>query len=111
MKPSQAKAQVLGTYRFNTLRIVVIIIILFIIEILEKWPLFGSSFLAIRRDSDSTERSEHILALNRNGVHFLDIITHVSLLKHNLKCYLYYILYILSGDFDALFVFGGDIDP
>lgn len=48
-------------------------------EVLEKWPLFGSSFFAIRREADPSERSEHILALNKNGVHFLDVMTHVSL--------------------------------
>jgi myosin-15 len=47
-------------------------------EVLEKWFLFGSSFFAVRRDADPAERSEHILALNRNGVHFLDVITHVN---------------------------------
>jgi len=53
----------------------------YVAEILEKWPLFGSSFFAVRRDSDPAERSVHILALNRNGVHFLDVITHVIILK------------------------------
>jgi myosin-15 len=48
--------------------------------VLEKWSLFGSSFFAVRRDADPAERSEHILALNRNGVHFLDVITHVNLI-------------------------------
>jgi len=47
-------------------------------EVLEKWSLFGSSFFAIRREADPSERSEHILALNKNGVHFLDVMTHVS---------------------------------
>ncbi|EFX88395.1 hypothetical protein DAPPUDRAFT_191611 [Daphnia pulex] len=61
-KPSQAKAQVL--------------------EVLEKWSLFGSSFFAVRRDADPAERSEHILALNRNGVHFLDVITHETLMHY-----------------------------
>jgi len=62
LKPSQAKAQVL--------------------EVLEKWPLFGSSFFAIRREADPSERSEHILALNKNGVHFLDVMTHETLLHY-----------------------------
>jgi len=61
-KPSQAKAQVL--------------------EVLQKWPLFGSSFFAVRRVSDPAERSEHILALNKNGVHFLDVMTHETLLHY-----------------------------
>lgn len=48
-------------------------------EVLQKWPLFGSSFFAVRRVSDPAERSEHILALNKNGVHFLDVMTHVRI--------------------------------
>jgi len=62
LKPSQAKAQVL--------------------EVLEKWALFGSSFFAIHREADPSERSEHILALNKNGVHFLDVMTHETLLHY-----------------------------
>jgi magnesium-transporting ATPase (P-type) len=46
---------------------------------LSKWPLFGSSFFAVKRVSDPKERSDHILALNRHGVHFIDLITHVSI--------------------------------
>lgn len=42
-------------------------------EILSKWPLFGSSFFAVKRSGD-----QQILALNRTGVHFLHIVTHVS---------------------------------
>jgi myosin-15 len=60
--PSQAKAQVL--------------------EILSVWPLFGSSFFAVRREGDPREGSEHILALNKNGVSFLDLITHETLLHY-----------------------------
>merc|ERR1719205_10494 len=60
--PSQAKAQVL--------------------EILSVWPLFGSSFFAVRRDGEQREGSEHILALNKNGVSFLDLITHETLLHY-----------------------------
>lgn len=43
-------------------------------EILSKWPLFGSSFFAVKRSGD-----QQILALNRTGVHFLHIVTHVSM--------------------------------
>jgi len=60
--PSQAKAQVL--------------------EILSVWPLFGSSFFAVRREGDPREGSEHILALNKNGVSFLDLITHETMLHY-----------------------------
>ncbi|XP_046655986.1 unconventional myosin-XV-like isoform X2 [Daphnia pulicaria] len=54
-----------------------------VLEVLEKWPLFGSSFFAVRRDADPAERSESILALNRNGVHFLDVITHETLVHYS----------------------------
>jgi hypothetical protein len=54
----------------------------YFVDILSKWPLFGSSFFAVKRVSDPKERSDHILALNRHGVHFIDLITHVSI-----KCY------------------------
>merc|ERR1712071_621364 len=37
---------------------------------------------AIRREADPSERSEHILALNKNGVHFLDVMTHETLLHY-----------------------------
>jgi myosin-15 len=50
-----------------------------VLDILSKWPLFGSSFFAVKRVSDPKERSDHILALNRHGVHFIDLITHETL--------------------------------
>lgn len=42
-----------------------------LLEILSKWPLFGSSFFAIKRNGD-----QQILALNKHGVHFLHLLTH-----------------------------------
>ncbi|KAG8264185.1 Belongs to the TRAFAC class myosin-kinesin ATPase super [Homalodisca vitripennis] len=45
-----------------------------LLELLSKWPLFGSSFFAVKRGGD-----QQILALNRNGVHFLHLITHETL--------------------------------
>ncbi|XP_054281634.1 unconventional myosin-XV-like isoform X2 [Macrosteles quadrilineatus] len=42
-----------------------------LLEILSKWPLFGSSFFAVKRGGD-----QQILALNRHGVHFLHLVTH-----------------------------------
>ncbi|XP_014248612.2 unconventional myosin-XV isoform X2 [Cimex lectularius] len=42
-----------------------------LLELLSKWPLFGSSFFAVKRSGD-----QQILALNRTGVHFIHIITH-----------------------------------
>ncbi|XP_069684994.1 unconventional myosin-XV isoform X3 [Periplaneta americana] len=50
-----------------------------VLDILSKWPLFGSSFFAVKRVSDPKERSDHILALNRHGVHFIDLVTHETL--------------------------------
>ena len=38
--------------------------------------------LQVRRDGDPREGSEHILALNKNGVSFLDLITHETLLHY-----------------------------
>lgn len=52
--------------------------LVFVAEMLSRWPLFGSSFFAVKRVSDPKERADHILALNRHGVHFIDIVTHVS---------------------------------
>lgn len=73
------------------------------LDILQKWPLFGSCFFAVKvrqllinTKSDfqnlnwigicvhlqwirgDTQHPEHILALNKDGVHFLDVVTHVS---------------------------------
>ncbi|XP_014277405.1 unconventional myosin-XV isoform X2 [Halyomorpha halys] len=45
-----------------------------LLEILSKWPLFGSSFFAVKRSGD-----QQILALNRSGVHFLHLVTHETL--------------------------------
>ena len=41
-----------------------------------------SHFPQVRRDSDPMEGSEHILALNKHGVHFLDLITHETILHY-----------------------------
>ncbi|KAG5317858.1 MYO15 protein, partial [Pseudoatta argentina] len=51
-----------------------------VLEILSKWPLFGSSFFAVKRVPEGKEKgADHILALNRHGVHFIDLITHETL--------------------------------
>ncbi|XP_039291022.1 unconventional myosin-XV [Nilaparvata lugens] len=42
-----------------------------LLEVLSKWPLFGSSFFAVKRGG-----VQQILALNRTGVHFLHLSTH-----------------------------------
>lgn len=50
------------------------------LDILKKWPLFGSCFFAVKRiQTDSPDHPEFILALNKDGVHFLDILTHVRI--------------------------------
>lgn len=45
---------------------------------LSRWPLFGSSFFAVRRvtGGSAAEWREHVLALNRRGVHLLHPATH-----------------------------------
>ncbi|CAL4069630.1 unnamed protein product [Meganyctiphanes norvegica] len=55
-----------------------------VLEILQTWPLFGSSFFAVKRVTEPNERVEHILALNKNGVHFLDLLTHETLAQYSL---------------------------
>ncbi|CAD6241372.1 GSCOCG00002698001-RA-CDS [Cotesia congregata] len=52
-----------------------------VLEILSKWPLFGSSFFAVKRipENGKEKGGDHILALNRHGVHFIDLMTHVTL--------------------------------
>ena len=51
------------------------------LDILCRWPLFGSCFFAIRHvlpDALPHEFPEYILALNKHGAHFLHLLTHVS---------------------------------
>ena len=47
-----------------------------------KKPNFAYFALQVRREGDPREGSEHILALNKNGVSFLDLITHETLLHY-----------------------------
>nr|XP_049699745.1 unconventional myosin-XV [Helicoverpa armigera] len=47
-----------------------------VLQVLSRWPLFGSSFFAVRRVSGNGEWREHVLALNRRGVHLLHPSTH-----------------------------------
>ncbi|KPI93119.1 Myosin-XV [Papilio xuthus] len=61
-----------------------------VLQVLSRWPLFGSSFFAVRRVSGGGgggggavagaggggEWREHVLALNRRGVHLLHPATH-----------------------------------
>ena len=39
-------------------------------------------YLQVRREGDPREGSEHILALNKIGVSFLDLITHETMLHY-----------------------------
>ncbi|KAL3238861.1 hypothetical protein MRX96_021884 [Rhipicephalus microplus] len=48
------------------------------LDILQRWPLFGSCFFAVKWIRNENATSEHILALNREGIHFLDVVTHES---------------------------------
>lgn len=51
-----------------------------VLQVLSNWPLFGSSFFAVKRViGDIDNWQEHILALNRSGVHFLDMVTHETI--------------------------------
>jgi len=56
------------------------------LDCLSKWPLFGSCFFAVRHCVDYTSTindfPEYILALNRNGIYFLDIITHETIFMY-----------------------------
>ena len=51
-----------------------------VLEVLATWSLFGSSFFAVKHTSGDTDNwLELILALNRNGVLFLDLNTHETM--------------------------------
>lgn len=52
-----------------------------VLQVLSNWQLFGSSFFAVKRvlSGDVDNWQEHILALNRSGVHFLDLTSHETL--------------------------------
>ncbi|KAH9517053.1 hypothetical protein DERF_007753 [Dermatophagoides farinae] len=53
------------------------------LDILQKWPLFGSCFFAVKRiQNDFHTHLDHILALNKDGVHFLDMATHEKVWRH-----------------------------
>merc|ERR1712083_1085311 len=55
-----------------------------VLETLSVWPLFGSSFFAVRRVGEAKDNMgfEHIMAVNKNGVSFLDQITHETLIHY-----------------------------
>nr|XP_006818152.1 PREDICTED: unconventional myosin-XV-like [Saccoglossus kowalevskii] len=47
-----------------------------------SWPLFGSNFFHIRSISDSHIQGECIMAINKEGVHFLHSVTHEILVSN-----------------------------
>ncbi|XP_070579495.1 unconventional myosin-XV-like isoform X12 [Ptychodera flava] len=49
---------------------------------LQSWPLFGSNFFHIRSISDSRIQGECIMAINKQGVHFLHSVTHEILVSN-----------------------------
>ncbi|XP_057659116.1 myosin-VIIa [Diorhabda carinulata] len=51
-----------------------------VLQVLTNWSLFGSSFFAVKKVLGENDNwQEHILALNKNGVHFLDMNTHETI--------------------------------
>lgn len=48
------------------------------LNILQRWALFGSCFFSVKWMRGENSAVEQILALNREGVHFLDVQSHVS---------------------------------
>jgi len=50
-----------------------------VLDILQSWSLFGSSFFSVRRIVEVSPPEEYIMALNKSGVHFLDPVTHEPL--------------------------------
>ncbi|GBM19264.1 Unconventional myosin-XV [Araneus ventricosus] len=52
------------------------------LDILQKWPLFGSCFFIVKWIRGDAMPVDHILALNKEGVHFLDVVTHETTWKY-----------------------------
>ncbi|XP_022668747.1 unconventional myosin-XV-like isoform X2 [Varroa destructor] len=46
------------------------------LAILQQWPLFGSCFFNVKWMRSESTANEQVLALNREGIHFLDVQTH-----------------------------------
>ncbi|XP_003378742.1 putative MyTH4 domain protein [Trichinella spiralis] len=55
------------------------------LDLLQTWPLFGSTFFYIPSVSDPRAKGECLMALNRHGVQFLDIHTHEVLFEFRLN--------------------------
>jgi len=54
------------------------------LELLQTWPLFGSTFFYIHDVSDIRIQGECLLAINRHGLKFLHMMTHETLTEHRL---------------------------
>ncbi|GFR33878.1 unconventional myosin-XV, partial [Trichonephila clavata] len=52
------------------------------LDILQKWPLFGSCFFIVKWIRGDAMPVDHILALNKEGVHFLEVVTHETTWKY-----------------------------
>ncbi|KRX63935.1 Unconventional myosin-XV [Trichinella sp. T9] len=55
------------------------------LDLLQTWPLFGSTFFYIPSVSDPRAKGECLMALNRHGVQFLDMHTHEVLFEFRLN--------------------------
>ncbi|XP_078318920.1 unconventional myosin-XV-like isoform X3 [Crassostrea virginica] len=54
------------------------------VEILSRWPLFGSTFFSIRNPpTQPAIIGECILAVNKHGIHFLSLDTHETILQYS----------------------------
>lgn len=59
--------------------------------------------------NESLSTSDHILALNRDGVHFLDVTTHVSQLMMSRSARIW-LTFAFAGNGGSLSIRGGDFD-
>jgi len=51
------------------------------LEILSRWPLFGSTFFNVKSVGDPRVKDESLMAINKDGVHFLHARSHETLLS------------------------------
>ena len=61
------------------------IMFIYLADILSRWPLFGCTFFSIRSVADPRVKGECLLAIGKNGVHFLHSKTHVSYAKNAMR--------------------------
>ncbi|CAH1793641.1 unnamed protein product [Owenia fusiformis] len=53
------------------------------LDILSKWSLYGSTFFALKAVGDARIPSRCLLAINKKGVHFLDIMSHAVQISYS----------------------------